>query len=179
MRTKARRAGRVIEREALLLSRGHVRSAKDDGFEPFGGDWLAGSEEGASESGVFLRLPGQWDDEVWAESSLGVGLYYNVRRWYGSEIGRYSRSDPLGLAGGLNLFSYVDSRPLLLIDPLGLCSCDDDCPSGKWTYFGASGGAAFMGGMSLGRGFYQCEVRRARRGYNRMWNRWLYPWGRR
>ena len=45
------------------------------GFEPFGGDWQAGTMAGASDNGIYLRLPGQWDDGTWDDCHLrGWGL---------------------------------------------------------------------------------------------------------
>ena len=35
------------------------RGRWEGGFEPFGRDWLEGRPDGAQESGVFLRFPGQ------------------------------------------------------------------------------------------------------------------------
>jgi RHS repeat-associated protein len=60
-----------------------------------------------------LRLPGQYSD---SENQT----YYNWNRYYDPRTGRYITSDPIGLAGGFNLFSYVDSRPLNFIDDEGL-----------------------------------------------------------
>jgi RHS repeat-associated protein len=85
------------------------------GFDPFGRDW-----SGAEEAGVFLRFPGQWVDQVWSSTELASGLHYNLHRWYESRAGTYAQPDPLGVAGGLNLFGYVDANPVRFSDPLGL-----------------------------------------------------------
>ncbi|HCD7553912.1 TPA: PAAR domain-containing protein [Citrobacter farmeri] len=69
-----------------------------------------------SNSGAYfqqpLRMPGQYfDDET--------GLHYNLFRYYAPECGRFISQDPVGLAGGLNLYQYAPN-PLRWIDPLGL-----------------------------------------------------------
>lgn len=60
-----------------------------------------------------LRFPGQYYD---AES----GLHYNYFRDYDPGLGRYIESDPIGLLGGSNIFSYADQNPLFKTDPRGL-----------------------------------------------------------
>ena len=60
-----------------------------------------------------LRFPGQYYD---AETSL----HYNHFRMYDPSLGRYLRSDPLGLDGGINPFLYAHANPVRLTDPLGL-----------------------------------------------------------
>jgi RHS repeat-associated protein len=57
---------------------------------------------------------------------LGVGvqssgLYYYRARTYSPTLGRFLQPDPIGYAGGANLYAYVDNDPLNLVDPLGLC----------------------------------------------------------
>ena len=61
-----------------------------------------------------FRFPGHWFD---AET----GLHYNRFRYYDPALGRYLQSDPIGLAGGLNLYGYSDGNPLVRVDVRGTC----------------------------------------------------------
>ncbi|ANG64294.1 hypothetical protein A8C75_18655 [Marinobacterium aestuarii] len=76
-----------------------------------------------------LRFPGQYFD---AET----GLYYNYFRDYDPATGRYIESDPIGLQGGLNTYSYVYSNPLVRFDALGLWSFNMEA------YLGIGGGVS-------------------------------------
>ncbi|BBA36808.1 YD repeat [Methylocaldum marinum] len=58
-----------------------------------------------------LRYPGQYADDE-------TGLHYNTFRYYDPEIGRFISPDPVGLAGGFNLYQYAPN-PVSWVDPLG------------------------------------------------------------
>jgi RHS repeat-associated protein len=135
-----------------------------------------GEAEVDHSSGVInnLTLPGQYYDQE-------TRLKYNYWRYFDPEVGRYLRSDPIGLDGGINYYIYADNNPIALLDPKGLvcgswwndwiipdkpdgydftncCQKHDDCYKGKYNQ------------CSKGKGkcdeeFYECMVRYCRRNH--------------
>ena len=59
-----------------------------------------------------IRFQGQYHD-------IETGLHYNRFRYYDADCGRFISLDPIGLAGGNNLYQYA-ANPVEWIDPLGL-----------------------------------------------------------
>ena len=58
-----------------------------------------------------LRFQGQYLDRE-------TGLHYNTFRFYDPDVGRFTTPDPIGLAGGLNLYQYA-VNPVGWVDPWG------------------------------------------------------------
>ncbi len=90
----------------LADSNGDVAWAAD--FAAFG----EARVQGLLEVGCPVRYPGQYYDGE-------TGLHYNRHRYYDPETGRFISPDPIGLAGGLNLYAYAPNTSGW-IDPLGL-----------------------------------------------------------
>ena len=93
-------------------------------YQPFGGQ-LDGSSARATEPGYN------------GHESSG-GLVYMRNRWYDPNTGRFTQQDPIGFAGGSNLYGYAGGNPVTYSDPFGLCpeekkDADGKCPGGLST----------------------------------------------
>jgi RHS repeat-associated protein len=49
----------------------------------------------------------------------GSGLYLTLYRAYDPQTGRWLSRDPIGEAGGINLYGYVEGNPVAWVDPTG------------------------------------------------------------
>ncbi|MCW8931879.1 MAG: RHS repeat-associated core domain-containing protein [Gammaproteobacteria bacterium] len=68
-------------------------------------------------------------------------MHYNYHRYYDPSLGRYITSDPIGLEGGLNTYSYVENNPLNWVDPYGLI---------RWSgSYKSKGGSLGIGGTII------------------------------
>ena len=78
------------------------------------------------ESAQPIRLPGQ-------EMAADGNESYNIFRWYRSGWGRYTQADPIGTAGGLNLYGYVHGAVPNAADPFGLYRIQQQV---TWNFYG-------------------------------------------
>jgi len=87
----------------------------ENGVVVWSADYLPFGEASAATADLEsnFRFPGQYHD---AES----GLHYNYYRYYDSSTGGYLTPDPIGQAGGINLYPYVQNDPINRVDPSGL-----------------------------------------------------------
>lgn len=103
-----------------------------------------------------MRYPGQHFD-------VESGLNHNYFRDYDPRTGRYIESDPIGLRGGANTYSYVGANSLAGVDMYGLQSNAWGCaiggaagaliggglcsPTGPFAAACATAGGALVGGL--------------------------------
>ena len=98
-------------------------------------DHLGSIREMTNTSGTVLA---RYDYDPWGRSTTVIGtnkpdfnftgLYQHAKsgldmaayRFYDPDLGRWLNRDPIGEAGGLNLYGYVENDPINLWDPLGL-----------------------------------------------------------
>lgn len=77
------------------------------------------------------------------EYDTDAALYYYRARYYDPTVGRFIQKDPIGLAGGINLYPYVQNNPINFIDPTGLSAITNVLPI-------AGGFAAADGPLPIG-----------------------------
>lgn len=90
---------------ALTTASGAI--ATSYGYEAYG---VTQSSNGQSANAI--QFTGRESD--------GTGLFYYRNRYYSPMTARFISEDPLGLAGGANIYSYAGGNPLSFVDPLGL-----------------------------------------------------------
>jgi RHS repeat-associated protein len=102
----------------VLERTGHVRALLDQNgtivgeyqYTPYGEPIATSAGDGSAQP---LRYMGR-------ELDAGIRLYYVRHRWYDPELGRFITEDPIGLAGGVNTYAYVENDPINRRDPSGL-----------------------------------------------------------
>jgi RHS repeat-associated protein len=89
--------------------------------------WPAPDHYGSLNGGVLLgQLPTiyqNWFGSLVTDQREASGLQYRRNRYYDSGTGRFTQEDPIGLAGGLNLYGFATGDPVNFSDPFGLNPC--------------------------------------------------------
>jgi RHS repeat-associated protein len=65
-------------------------------------------------------IPEHWHGSLLSEKRDGSGLLYRRNRYYDPSSGRFTQEDPIGLAGGLNVYGFAAGDPVSYSDPYGL-----------------------------------------------------------
>jgi RHS repeat-associated protein len=134
-------------------------------YEPFGNTTITGSSTNP------YQYTGREND--------GTGLYFYRGRYYSPTLQRFVSEDPIGKAGGINVYLYALNNPISFRDPFGFdsrgfafggagaggCWAIDGCPrsatasssgasSSSSSSQGADGGVAEAGAAATGTGAY-------------------------
>lgn len=65
--------------------------------------------------------PQSWFGEVIQQQRDGSSRLYMRNRYYDPTTGRFTQEDPIGLAGGMNLYGFANGDAVNFSDPFGLC----------------------------------------------------------
>jgi RHS repeat-associated protein len=147
-------AGEAAGSAQRFVTSDHLQSARDV--------VLNGSVEGRAEFDPWGRATSVGSVNVATayagqQKHLGAPINLTMYRQYDAESGRWLSEDPAGAVDGPNLRAYTRNNPVRYSDPLGLCSCDDECPSGEWdvSYTSLTFGVGV--GMDVGHGRIICR----------------------
>jgi RHS repeat-associated protein len=83
-------------------------------------------------------LPVTWLGSAVTDQQDGTGYQYRRNRYYSPESGQFTQEDPIGLAGGMNLYGFAGGDPVNFSDPFGLCPPLEPCPVRAGTFMGAA-----------------------------------------
>ncbi len=111
---------------------------------------------GKTQAGVYftrnLLASGPSGPYTWfgtlAENGGGsTGMLFRRNRYFDPVSGRFTQQDPIGVAGGLNLYGFADGDPVNFSDPLGLCPL---CQVVTWWLSRGGPALAGLGAASTG-----------------------------
>jgi uncharacterized protein RhaS with RHS repeats len=78
-------------------------------------------------------------------------------RDYDPQVGRYIESDPIGLRGGVNSYSYVLADPVALVDPFGFLACTYDITANLLSCTNNAGQSMSLSGNYVKSSQGQCQ----------------------
>jgi len=81
-------------------------------YFPYGGTSYQAVDQNIKAAAKRYRYTGVERDEE-------TGLVYNSSRYYASWLMRWIACDPVGIEGGLGLYTFCSANPIILIDPSG------------------------------------------------------------
>ena len=105
-----------------------------------------------------------WHGTLLQDKRTETRTFYRRNRYYDPATGRFTQEDPIGLAGGMNLYGYAGGDPVNFSDPFGLCPPQiTGRPCSGWVSAGVGlvpviGDGIDIGGLILGRDLLTMET---------------------
>jgi RHS repeat-associated protein len=113
----ARNMAFIADRQGTTLAAVHPSGLRDETAAYFGRN-VFGTLEGASGTGSSSNPETGFTGASTPNQTGGFTFLRN--RWYDAQSGRFLTQDPIGLAGGVNLYAYAGNNPVSFSDPYGL-----------------------------------------------------------
>ena len=73
--------------------------------------------------GSYPDVPDEWRGGLIQNQTDRAGLAYKRNRYYDPSTGRFTQVDPIGIAGGTNVYGFANGDPVNFSDPFGLDPC--------------------------------------------------------
>ncbi len=70
--------------------------------------------------GSYPDVPDEWRGGLIQHQTDRAGLAYKRNRYYDPSTGRFTQVDPIGIAGGTNVYGFASGDPVNFSDPFGL-----------------------------------------------------------
>ncbi|MEJ7809357.1 MAG: RHS repeat-associated core domain-containing protein [Gemmatimonadaceae bacterium] len=93
-------------------------------------------------------VPLSWHGTLVEQKRDQSGALYRRARYADPATGRFTQEDPIGLAGGVNLYGFAGADPVNFGDPFGLCKNAKGFLACLWD-FAKFEGRGFMAGASM------------------------------
>jgi RHS repeat-associated protein len=94
-----------------------ISSTNPDAGYAFQTKWAGWTYAGAAKRS--FGFGGSRSSPSGAADAQGLSMYRN--RFYDGRTGRWTQEDPIGIAGGVNLYQFNGNNPASYTDPFGLC----------------------------------------------------------
>jgi RHS repeat-associated protein len=104
----------------------------------------------APDARVSAPEPNKWMGSLVLDGRDATGTLYRRNRYYDPASGRFTQEDPIGVAGGVNLYGYGDGDPVNNNDPFGLCPWTECLAQGLADWGAHRGGALGKAALNAG-----------------------------
>lgn len=97
-----------------------------------------------------MNPPPSWMGSLIGGQRDNSGLLYRRNRYYDSNTGQFTQSDPIGLAGGLSVYGFAEGDPVSYADPYGLFADTVKYNGTRVTLVGDDGSVKWSGEATSG-----------------------------